>query len=81
LVFDGSTRSTAMSDDASVPSTSAATPAPLSSKRTWTSLAPDTTWALVTMVPASSTRKPVPLAVPAALSRLLTKTTLGLAAA
>ena len=60
----GSTLSTARSVSGSRPFTSASTGSWFSSKLTVTSFDPSTTWALVTIVPSSSTRKPDPVAVP-----------------
>ena len=60
-----STSSTARSDDGSVPTTRALTGLASSSKRTLTWLALPTTWALVTIVPSRSMRKPVPDPPPA----------------
>ena len=55
-----STSSTAMSVDGSVPTTFASTGSPFSEKRTETSVAPSTTWSLVTIVPSVPTTKPEP---------------------
>ena len=64
LALLGSTLSTARSLEGSRPLTWADTKSPFSPKRTFTSLAPSTTWALVRIVPSLPTTKPEPVAVP-----------------
>ncbi len=63
----GSTLSTARSLEGSRPFTSAFTKSSSSPNRTSTSLAPSTTWALVTIVPSLSTTNPDPVARSAVL--------------
>ncbi len=64
LALSGLTLSTARSLEGSRPLTWAGTKSPFSPKRTRTSEAPSTTWALVRIVPSLSTTKPEPVAVP-----------------